>query len=319
VSLVNRAFTKTFGSYAKNWKKQNYKDVIPFEEVTRLIEETFTFGENVKKQVVISLKIERKHFIIYSAPILNDEKEMQGVALLFHDITELKNLEDMRKDFVANVSHELKTPMTSIKGFAETLLDGALENKEISEKFLGIILKETDRLQQLLQDLLELSKLEREDIQLVFSNVPLKDIAEESILMLKSKAEEKEIVISSTIDGNTIAVVDQARVKQVFLNLLNNAIAYTPEGGKISISLKENEKNITFKIQDTGIGIAKSQIPRIFERFYRIDKARSRQSGGTGLGLAIVKHIVEAHHGKIKVVTEEGKGTTFIISFPKMK
>jgi two-component system, OmpR family, phosphate regulon sensor histidine kinase PhoR len=317
VSLVNREFSKTFGSHTKMWKKQVYKNVIPFEEVTKLIDEAFTFGGIVKKHVVLSLAIERKHFIIYSAPILNDEKEMQGVALLFHDITELKKLESMRKDFVANVSHELKTPMTSIKGFAETLLDGALEDKDVSEKFLGIILKEADRMQQQLEDLLELSKLEREDIKLDLHEVSIEEIAEETTLMLQGKAKKKDIVITSSYHGNTIAVVDQARVKQVFLNIINNAIAYTPEGGSINISLKEELKNITCVIKDSGIGIAHEQIPRIFERFYRIDKARSRQSGGTGLGLAIVKHIVEAHHGKIKVDSTEGKGTTFTISFPK--
>jgi two-component system, OmpR family, phosphate regulon sensor histidine kinase PhoR len=317
VRLVNRELKKILGGKANKWVNHNYKTAVPYETIVKVIEETFTFGQNVKRHIVLSLNIERKHFVIYSAPILNDEQHLQGVALLFHDITELKKLEKMRKDFVANVSHELKTPMTSIKGFAETLLDGAMDDDNVRKRFLEIILKESDRLTQLLQDLLDLSKLEKEEFMLHVSSFSLSEVIDECIIMLSGKAHTKQITLKANELDHPIIEADQARIKQVLLNLISNAITYTPQHGQIKITLLEKAEHVEINIKDTGIGMAKKEIPRIFERFYRVDKARSRQSGGTGLGLAIVKHIVEAHAGKIKVDSQEGVGTTFKIYLKK--
>ena len=233
---------------------------------------------------------------------------------MFHDMTERKQLEEMRKDFVANVSHELKTPITSIKGFTETLLDGAMNERETLSQFLSIILKESGRLQTLIQDLLDLSKIEQQNFTLNIQDCDIGEILVEIEMLLKNKAEERGISLRlEKPEGPAVASGDPHRLKQIFLNLVNNAITYTPETGSVTISAEVLEDVVQVKVRDTGIGIKKEEIPRIFERFYRIDKDRSRNSGGTGLGLAIVKHLVEAHHGEIDVESEQGKGTVFTV------
>jgi two-component system phosphate regulon sensor histidine kinase PhoR len=232
---------------------------------------------------------------------------------VFHDITELKRLEQMRKDFLANVSHELKTPITSIKGFSETLLDGAMEDRKLREYFLTIILKESDRMQNLIADLLDLSKIEQQGFKLQMGNVNLKMLLEEIEVMLRGKAANKTIDLQLQAAQDVTIPGDPHRMKQIFLNLISNAIVYTPAGGRVVVSLETSHHWVSVKVSDTGIGIEKAEIPRIFERFYRVDKARSRNTGGTGLGLSIVKHLVEAHRGLITVESDVGVGTTFTV------
>jgi two-component system phosphate regulon sensor histidine kinase PhoR len=242
----------------------------------------------------------------------------KGVLLVFHDITDIKKLENMRKDFVANVSHELKTPVTSIKGFSETLLDGAMNDQKALKEFLNIILKESDRLQSLINDLLELSKIEKQDFKLNISQFDILLTLKDVITLLTNKAAEKNITFQlNCTKAEVVLEADMHRIKQVFINLIGNAISYTPKDGHVIINVQEIDNTVRLSIKDTGIGIEKHEIPRIFERFYRIDRARSRESGGTGLGLAIVKHIIEAHRGKIKVTSELGKGSEFIIELNK--
>jgi two-component system phosphate regulon sensor histidine kinase PhoR len=242
----------------------------------------------------------------------------KGVLLVFHDITELKKLEQMRKDFVANVSHELKTPITSIKGFSETLLDGAMHDQKAQEAFLSIILKESNRLQSLIQDLLDLSKIEQHGFKLVVTELNVYEQISDVLTMLKGKMDEKNILLDFNNSNSSLTIEgDPDRLKQVFINIINNAINYTPSGGNISITILNQQRHVAVLVKDTGIGIEKDEIPRIFERFYRVDKARTRNSGGTGLGLAIVKHIIEAHKGTIEVNSEVGKGTVFTIKLLK--
>lgn len=228
-----------------------------------------------------------------------------------------KKLEQVRKDFVANVSHELKTPVTSIKGFAETLIDGALADPVASKQFSEIIWKESDRLQMLIIDLLELSKIENAQFQLNVEQISLREITEEAVALLDSKAVEKEMDLTVKETGSSIIEGDAQRLKQIIINLVTNAIAYTQSGGCVEVSLIEKKEEVELQVKDTGIGIQPQEKQRIFERFYRVDRARSRNSGGTGLGLAIVKHLAEAHYAKLEVESEEGVGTTFIVSFPK--
>lgn len=267
---------------------------------------------------MIPLGIDLRHFEVYGAPIIGTNDVWKGILLVFHDITELKNLEQTRKDFVANVSHELKTPITSIKGFTETLLDGAKEDPKSLEAFLNIIFVESERLQTLIEDLLELSKIEQHRFNLEIKSFDLTSIISEVIRMLDFKAVDKGITLEFNVDLQSLTIEgDPFRLKQVFINVINNAIMYTPNGGKITVSIEEKGDLILVKVADTGIGIEKQEIPRIFERFYRVDKARSRNSGGTGLGLAIVKHLIEAHKGTISVVSELGKGSIFTISLKK--
>ncbi|MDM5339359.1 ATP-binding protein [Fictibacillus enclensis] len=316
INIVNKAFKEIFREYTDSWSGHLFHEVFPYKEIKEIVEDTFIMETNIRKQVVLPIHIERKNFDVYSAPVLNSLGKLRGIVLVFHDITELKKLEQMRKDFVANVSHELKTPVTSLKGFAETLLDGADGNPEIRKKFLTIIWKESDRLQHLIQDLLDLSKVEQ-GFSLNLQKVNLSAIVEEVIVMLETKAKEKEITLKYSVEGDTAIEGDAPRLKQVFINLINNSLNYTPKGGRVTIRLKESSEKVTFSVSDTGIGIQKEEISRIFERFYRVDKARSRNSGGTGLGLAIVKHLIEAHHGRIHVKSKPGEGSTFTLVFRK--
>jgi two-component system, OmpR family, phosphate regulon sensor histidine kinase PhoR len=318
INLINRAYKEIFNVNPGDYLYRLYYEVIEHQEISKLIEEIFMTEQKIKRQMLIPLAIERRHFEVYGAPIIGTNDVWKGILLVFHDITELKRLEQMRKDFVANVSHELKTPITSIKGFTETLLDGAMNDKNTLEAFLNIILKESGRLQTLIQDLLDLSKIEQQGFALNIQKVNLVMMLNEVITILESKANEKDISLMLETSGEHITVEgDLYRLKQIFINLINNAITYTPNGGVVTVKIIENSETVTAKVKDTGIGINKDEIPRIFERFYRVDKARSRNSGGTGLGLAIVKHLVEAHKGNISVQSEFGKGTEFTIEFHK--
>ncbi|MCM3717909.1 two-component system histidine kinase PnpS [Fictibacillus phosphorivorans] len=316
INLVNKAFKELFKEHAGYWTGHLFYEVFPHTEIKDIVKETYLTEMNVKKIVVIPIHIERKHFEVYSAPVLDVKGKLRGIVLVFHDITELKKLEQVRKDFVANVSHELKTPITSLKGFAETLLDGAGENEEYRNKFLTIILNESDRLQALIQDLLDLSKSEQ-GFNLELQSVNVEQLANESLEILMPKAEKKHISLSLNVSGIPMIEGDAPRLKQIIINLVSNSLNYTPAGGSITIQVNETKEHVILIVKDTGIGIKESEIPRIFERFYRVDKARSRNSGGTGLGLAIVKHLVEAHQGTIKVESKVGKGSQFTIQFPK--
>ncbi|TKC15769.1 two-component system histidine kinase PnpS [Robertmurraya kyonggiensis] len=318
INLINRTFIEVFHVEKQVYLNKLYYEVIKYKEISEIIEEIFMTEHKVRRQVVLPIGIERRYFEVYGVPILGTNEEWKGILLVFHDITEIKKLEQVRKDFVANVSHELKTPITSIKGFTETLLDGAKENKETLENFLHIILEESNRIQSLILDLLELSKIEQQGYTLSIQSINLVRLFEEMLPILTPKAEDKNIQV--LMEGSVEAIEiegDAYRLKQIFINLISNAISYTLNGGEVSISIVENAKTVSVSIKDTGIGIEQEEIPRIFERFYRVDKARSRNSGGTGLGLAIVKHLVEAHKGKITVESEVGKGTTFTIQLHK--
>lgn len=318
INLVNRPYKEVFNVNSSEYLYKLYYEVIEHKGITEVVEEIFMTEQKVKKQLIIPVNIERRYFEVYGVPIIGTNDEWKGILLVFHDITELKKLEQMRKDFVANVSHELKTPITSIKGFSETLLDGAMENKQTLNDFLNIILKESDRLQSLIQELLDLSKIEKQGFSLSIQQLDLADVLEDVVAIMKGKAAEKEIVLEYKREDKPVYIEgDVHRLKQVFINIISNAISYTPNQGVVYISSADLDSTVLTEIRDTGIGIEAGEIPRIFERFYRVDKARSRNSGGTGLGLAIVKHLVEAHKGTISVKSEVGKGTAFIIELPK--
>lgn len=318
IILLNRTYKELFHVRSEDYIELLYYDVIEHKEISNLIEEIVMTEQKIRKQLHLSIGIERRYFDVYGVPVLGMREEWKGILLVFHDITEMKKLEQVRKDFVANVSHELKTPVTSIKGFTETLLDGAKADPEALERFLQIILKESNRLESLIVDLLELSKIEQQGYTLQIQKVHLRSLLQDMIQILTNRAEEKNIEL--ILDGNEEEIViegDDQRLKQIFLNLISNAIAYTLDGGKVIISIRETQNVVLVSVKDTGIGITKEEIPRIFERFYRVDRARSRNSGGTGLGLAIVKHLVEAHKGKIVVESGVGIGTTFTIELQK--
>lgn len=279
--------------------------------------ENKTYEEN---EIIVNYPTE-KIFKIYSNAINYPESNrIIGIIIVIQDITEIRKLENVRSEFVANVSHELKTPLTSIKGFVETLKAGAIEDSDAAERFLSIIEDEADRLNRLISDILSLSELESKKVksrnEIINTAVRIKEI----VSLLQTQAGCKNITIEENIDADIHKLTgDPDQFKQMLINLVDNAVKYTPEGGKVWVSAYNSENDVVIRIKDNGIGIPKEHIHRLFERFYRVDKARSRKIGGTGLGLAIVKHIVIQFNGKIEVLSEVGKGTEFILSIPVKK
>lgn len=250
---------------------------------------------------------------------LQVEDEIKGIVAVFHDISALKRLEIVRRDFVANVSHELRTPVTIIKGYAETLLSGAMEiDPERAERFVGIINTNAERLASLIKDLLTLSELESRNLSIQLAPFPIGGIVRRACLYLEDKARSKEIAIDmNNFEEMPPVMADPGRLEQVLINLLDNAIKYTQEQGAITISAVDTEDTVRVSVADSGVGIPPSDLPRIFERFYRVDSARSREQGGTGLGLAIVKHIIQIHEGNIVVESTPGKGSTFTFTLKR--
>ena len=251
---------------------------------------------------------------------LNVDGVRQGIVAVFHDISDLKKAENMRRDFVANVSHELRTPVTIIKGYAETLLDGALKSDpDRAVKFVEIISNHSERLTNLINDILALSSLESKDALMELNPLDASGTIAKACILLQDRAVKKDITVhNETISGSLPRVMaDQGRLEQVVINLLENAIKYTPSGGSIRLYMEDEAEFIKVSVVDSGIGIPFKDLPRIFERFYRVDEARTREQGGTGLGLAIVKHIVQLHGGTVSVTSEPGKGSVFSFTLKK--
>ncbi len=257
---------------------------------------------------------------IHSSPeeVGREDERIRGAIAVFHDITRLKELERIRQDFVANVSHELRTPLTTIKGYAETLLEGALK-EDVASQFVQVIKKHTDRLTKIVEDLLVLSKIESKEFRLNLELLSLPELINEVLDLAKDAAVKKNISITKNeISPSLLVEADRNYLEQVLVNLLDNAIKYTPEGGKVTVSaIEKDQKEIEISVQDNGIGIPQKDLPRIFERFYRVDKGRSQELGGTGLGLSIVKHIIQVHRGRIWAESQLGKGSTFYFTLPK--
>lgn len=264
-----------------------------------------------------SFRANERFLRIYFALITDEDKKPEGIIAVLQDITEQQKLENMRREFVANVSHELKTPLTSIKSYTETLQDGALEDRETTERFLTVINSEADRMTRLVKDLLQLSRLDNQQMQWNMCKIDFAALVRTCVEKMQLEASGKAHVLESFVIGEIPEIhADPDRVEQVIINLLSNAIKYTPKGGKITVYIGKLYSEVYMKVSDTGIGIPKEDLPRIFERFYRVDKARSREMGGTGLGLAIAKEIVEAHGGTLTINSELGKGTELIVKLP---
>jgi len=238
--------------------------------------------------------------------------------IVFHDLTHLKKLERMRADFVANVTHEIKTPLTAILGFVETLQEGAIEDKETARKFLQTIRKHSERLNRLVDDLRTISDIELGETSLFFESVSINGVIESALSIVESRAVKKGLTVEKNVPDDLPPIrADRDKLTQILLNVLDNAVKFTPEPGKISITASDDKAdNVIVKISDTGIGVPENEIPRLGERFYRVDKTRSRELGGTGLGMSIVKHLMMAHKGKIRIESRLGKGTTVSLVFP---
>jgi two-component system phosphate regulon sensor histidine kinase PhoR len=261
----------------------------------------------------------RQHFFAATVAAVRAGDTL-GAVVVLHDITELRKLERVRRDFVANVSHEFKTPLTAIQGFSETLLGGAIDDPQNRERFLGIILEHSRRLARLTDDLLKLSSMDADRLELEIRRVSVSELIESCLETTQHRAAEKEIEVDLAQPGQIADLPDIAgdrrRLAEILQNLLDNATQYTLKGGRITVSTEARDADVVFTVSDTGIGIPKSDQSRIFERFYRVDAARSREAGGTGLGLAIAKHLVEVHGGRIWVDSEIGQGSQFHFSVP---
>ena len=280
-------------------------------------------GRDVEDGMAVQLQytfpVGEKYINASFSPYFNETEEIEGIVVVLQDITKQKKLDNMRKEFVANVSHEMRTPLTTIKSYTETLMYGALEEKDMAMEFLNIINTETDRMSFLVRDLLQLSRFDNKQVQFKFSKVYINEFISENVRQNKIHAENKKqnLILELWPDDNAYVVADRDRVNQVINNITTNAIKYSPEGATIRIYVTEDTTYYKINVSDTGMGISKEDLPRIFERFYRVDKARSRAMGGTGLGLAIAKEIMEGHDGKLTAESEYGKGTTMTMWFMK--
>ncbi|MBD3426815.1 MAG: HAMP domain-containing protein [Candidatus Omnitrophica bacterium] len=292
-------------------------EVLRNVDVQEMTDSVLKLTEGVESREITLLLDEEKTFFVHGTPILREEKT-EGAVLVFHDITELRKLEKIRKDFVANVSHELRTPVSNIQGYSETLLEGALEDKTHAEEFVRIIHAAADRLAKLIEDLLSLSGIESGKVRSELKPCSIYPITRKVLSGLERQAREKNINIEVNIPGDLPEIMaDDMRISQVMLNLVDNAIKYSEEGGSVEIRASREEGLVKISVFDNGIGIPERDLPRIFERFYRVDKARSRELGGTGLGLSIVKHIIQDHGGDVWVESTPGKGSTFFFTVPR--
>jgi len=316
VRIVNPAAEEIFGISALTAEGKHNLEVIRHFGLNQEIEKCILLGEIIDYEFSLRFPEERV-LQCYIAPVYRD-KMIAGITIVFHDITKLRKVEQMRADFVANASHELRTPLTVIKGYVETLLNGALDDREVSEKFVSIIDQEAERLKRLVDELLTLSQLESNSQDTIEKPVNIIEIINLVKDEMRPRFMEKDMNVEMDLpEGMVLVKANKDKVKQVLVNLLDNGVKYTSIGGKVSISMIDLGSQIKIIVKDTGIGIPKKYLPRIFERFYRVDKARSRQMGGFGLGLSIVKHMVENMGGTIGVESIVGKGSTFWFTLTK--
>jgi two-component system, OmpR family, phosphate regulon sensor histidine kinase PhoR len=315
VRFANQTFAELFAT-SGILRGKALLDAVRLHEIAELVERTRSEGRVMDHELKLSGEPER-WLQINAAALTGLDRRKLGTILVFHDLTRLKRLERTREEFVANVSHELRTPLSLIKGYVETLLDGAKNNPEVAERFLKIVERNTNRLDLLIQDLLTISSLESGRMKLELSAVNLRSLAAKVLGDLAAKAEAKKISLVNELP-ELIARGDGNRLDQVLANLVDNAIKYGGAHGRVVVGGKKLASGaLEMLVRDDGPGIPLESLDRVFERFYRVDKARSRDQGGTGLGLAIVKHIVQAHGGEVWAASEPGKGATFFFTLPE--
>ena len=314
---INQVAARMFNGEPAKFQGQSIQEAIRVSGLQRFVKKALLSVESIEDDIVLNNDGERA-LNIHSSSLKDARKNRIGMLIVLNDVTKLRRLENVRREFVANVSHEIKTPLTAIKGFVETLHDGTVEKPEDIKRFFGIIIKHINRLDAIVEDLLTLSKIEREDTEkeIKFETGSIKDVIETAIQVCQAKADKKNIHIESICDNKISARIDLSLFDQAIVNILDNAIKYSEKGSAVYVECSLVEKEIIVSIKDQGIGIAKKHLPRLFERFYRVDKARSRELGGTGLGLAIAKHIVQTHGGRISVESTPGKGSIFTIHLP---
>lgn len=315
IEMVNPAMNEILGEDLYGNIGKQYNKGIYSASLVELIEKAYTKNKLQNQEITIYYP-EEKTMDANVVPILGQSGKPINFIVLLYDITEIRRLENIRTDFVANVSHELRTPITAVKGFAETLLDGALNDEEVLVEFLNIIYNESSRLDTMVQDILQLSKLEQRNIMSSIEKVRVSDVVEEIKSVLRQKIELRNIHFKIKEPEALEIEIDRDQLKQILLNLIANAVVYTPEGGEVAVYIRQISNEAAISVRDNGVGIPKEQQSRIFERFYRVDKARSRNVGGTGLGLSIVKWLLENNNGRITLKSEEKVGTDFTVWLP---
>mgnify|MGYP001820407694 FL=1 len=321
VLYMNSAAMEQLGIGQTNIQESSLLEVVRNIDLLRFIQQTILQNTPGEKTIIINQDRKDERILqVHGAQLFDAKKKRIGALVVINDVTRLLRLESLRRDFVANVSHELKTPITSIKGYVETLLEEAESHPQHVRDFLEIINKQANRLQAIVEDLLSLAKIEQQSDreEIVLEQGTIKDVLQAAIEVCSHKAAESNIQVSLHCGEQIYALINAPLLEQAVINLLDNAIKYSKPGGTVQIESEEGKKYILIRIKDTGIGIAPQFLERLFERFYVVDKGRSRESGGTGLGLAIVKHIVQAHKGKVTVTSELNKGSMFTIQLPKV-
>jgi two-component system phosphate regulon sensor histidine kinase PhoR len=309
ILLANNAAAKLFN--IKNTTEKPLIEVVRDHEMDEVLKLCLQTAKT--QSVQYESGTSKRYIRAIAIPISHGE--MSGVLLLFQDLTELRNLQTTRRELIGNISHEFRTPLAGIKAMVETLRDGAVDDQEAARDFLARIDDEVERLTQIVVELTELSRIETGEAELRLESVDLNLLVEEVITQLSPQIERQQLTAEKNIDANLPSVqADKRRIRQTIVNLIHNAIKFTNTGGKIMVTTRIHNGSVTVDISDTGIGIAKRDLPHVFERFYKGD--RDRSGGGTGMGLAIAKHVIEAHGGSIWVQSEEGKGSTFSFSLP---
>lgn len=270
--------------------------------------------DDKSSDIELEIPLEKLKYDVHIAPIeLDNSKNAVGI---FYDVTQIELLEKVRQEFLSNISHELRTPLTSILAFVETLEDGAIKDEENNQRFLGVIRKNAQRMHRLIDDILELSIIESGKVSLAAKSINLHASVDEIFTNLSGKAEDRKIKLLNEVAGDARVFADSVRLEQMLTNLIDNAVKFNAEKGSVTVRLKRENGRDTISVADTGEGISGEHLQRIFERFYRTDRARSREIGGTGLGLAIVKHLARLHGGEVSVNSTPGKGSVFSVELP---
>ena len=320
---MNQAAAALFTLPSEVVKGKAVEGVIRNAYLLEMIEYTLTHNSAQEQKVTLFNGVDPIILQTHAVPLRDEDTKSMGVLLVMNDLTKLNRLENIRQDFVANVSHELKTPITAIKGYVETLLDGALDDQDNARRFLGIVIRQTHRLDAIVDDLLTLSRIEDRENKADITLVPgeIGPVLESAFQTCAVHADEKDIIVQVECDEGLIAPMNQPLMEQAVINLLHNALAYSPHGSLVTLRChgsrnRHGEEFAHLTVIDNGPGIAKEHLPRLFERFYRCDKARGRDQGGTGLGLSIVKHIAHLHGGTVEVESTPGKGSNFTITLP---
>ena len=319
VISMNRSAAELFGVEAEQCQGRTLEETVRSPQLQRLVTEVLSDQVSVADE--FSFYREKECFLHVQGAVLRDATgQLIGALVVLYDVTQIKRLENVRRDFVANVSHELKTPITSIKGYVETLLDGAMHDADDTERFLKIVASQSDRLNAIIDDLLALSRVEQkaERAEIPLERGALKPALKTAIEVSEAKAVECGIQIELSCDDDLAARVNSPLLEQAVANLIQNACKHSSAGSTIWIEARQRDGEVIIQVRDEGCGIEAHHLPRLFERFYRVDKSRSRKLGGTGLGLAIVKHIAQAHHGHVDVESTPNVGSTFTICLPAL-